>query len=190
MPIETRVSMVAAPCRALVQAALWKGRAPQTTTGAARVSESHCQLSNWRAGTMESRTTGRARAAETSSRWRSAASSGSRTVGAASSGAPRSGSGSGGGGSSAVYPVFTTVAMRSATRTSPAYETFAFSVAKFTVAVTPSIRFSFFSMRAAQEAQVIPPIVSSTAVMGPSCTVLVMFRLQGRAGAYGTSMSW
>lgn len=34
-------------------------------------------------------------------------------------------------------------------------------------------------MRAAQEAQVIPPIESSTAVMGPSCTVLVMFRLQG-----------
>ncbi|GGY85034.1 hypothetical protein GCM10010343_07620 [Streptomyces avidinii] len=35
-------------------------------------------------------------------------------------------------------------------------------------------------MRAAQEAHVIPPIESSTAVIGPSCTVLlVMFRLQG-----------
>src|SRR5690349_13598282 len=40
--------------------------------------------------------------------------------------------------------------------------TLAFSVAKFTVAVTPSIRLSFFSTRAAQEAQVIPPMSSST----------------------------
>lgn len=48
-----------------------------------------------------------------------------------------------------------------------------------------------------------PPMVSSTSAvpaaaaaacataMGPSCTVLLlMFRLQGRAGPYGTSMSW
>lgn len=127
VPTETRVSMVAAPCRALVQAALWKGRAPQTTTGAARVSESHCQLSNWRAGIIESSTTGRASTAETSSRWRSAASSGSRA--ASAPGCAVSGSGSGGGGSSAVYPVLTTVSIRSATWTPPPYETRAFSVA-------------------------------------------------------------
>ena len=35
--------MVAAPWRRLVHAARWNGHAPHTTTGAARVSESHCQ---------------------------------------------------------------------------------------------------------------------------------------------------
>ncbi len=108
VPTETRVSMVAAPCRALVNAALWNGSPPQTTTGAARVSASHCQLSNCRAGTIESSTTGRARRAETVNRSRREASSGSSSLGV-------SGSGSGGAGSSAVYPVLTTVAMRSAT---------------------------------------------------------------------------
>ena len=42
-PTETRVSMVVAPWRRLVHAARWNGHAPHTTTGAARVSESHCQ---------------------------------------------------------------------------------------------------------------------------------------------------
>ncbi len=114
VPTETSVSMVAAPCRALVQAARWNGHPPQTTTGAARVSESHCQLSNCAAGTMASRTTGTASSAETSRRCRRAASSRSRSR---VSSAAACGSGSGGGGSSAVYPVFTTVAIRSATRT-------------------------------------------------------------------------
>jgi Cu+-exporting ATPase len=45
-PTETKVSMVAAPCRALVTAARWNGSAPQTTTGEASVRASHCQLSN------------------------------------------------------------------------------------------------------------------------------------------------
>jgi len=53
--------------------------------------------------------------------------------------------------------------MRSAISMADGYETFAFSVAKLTVAVTPSRRLSFFSMRAAHEAQVIPPMESSTA---------------------------
>src|SRR5439155_19177040 len=43
--------------------------------------------------------------------------------------------------------------------------TVAFSVAKFTVAVTPSRRLSFFSIRAAHEAHVMPPIDSSTREM-------------------------
>jgi len=41
-----------------------------------------------------------------------------------------------------------------------------------TVAVTPSSLFSFFSMRAAQEAQVIPPMVSSTSVAAPGSVVV------------------
>ena len=35
--------MVDVPWRRLTQAARWKGQAPHTTTGAASVSESHCQ---------------------------------------------------------------------------------------------------------------------------------------------------
>ncbi|RPK51114.1 hypothetical protein EES39_05010 [Streptomyces sp. ADI92-24] len=68
VPTETSVSMVAAPCRRLVQVARWKGSPPQMTTGAARVRESHCQLSNWRAGIIASTTTGAARTADTMSR--------------------------------------------------------------------------------------------------------------------------
>ncbi len=60
--------MVAAPCRAFRSAARWKGSPPHTTTGAASVSDSHCQYSNWSAGTIASTTTGSASAAETSSR--------------------------------------------------------------------------------------------------------------------------
>src|SRR5215210_6490259 len=37
VPRDTRVSMVAAPCRRFVQAARWNGSPPQTTTGAASV---------------------------------------------------------------------------------------------------------------------------------------------------------
>ena len=42
-PTLIRVSMVAAPWRRLAQAARWNGHAPHTTTGAASVSDSHCQ---------------------------------------------------------------------------------------------------------------------------------------------------
>src|SRR5512135_3569024 len=55
--------MVVAPCRRLVQAARWNGQAPQTATGEARVRLIHCQLSNWVAGTIASTSTGRASAA-------------------------------------------------------------------------------------------------------------------------------
>ena len=47
--------------------------------------------------------------------------------------------------------------------TSAGKDTCAVSVAKLTVALTPSSLFSFFSIRAAHDAQVIPPIASSTA---------------------------
>src|SRR5262245_37102495 len=55
--------------------------------------------------------------------------------------------------------------MRSLTVSSGLYSTRAVSVAKLTVAVTPVMRLSFFSTRAAQVAQVIPPILSSTTVL-------------------------
>ncbi|CAM5270879.1 hypothetical protein SALBM135S_06589 [Streptomyces alboniger] len=103
VPTDTSVSMVAAPCRRLVNAARWKGRPPQTTTGAARVSESHCQESNCRAGTIASSTTGRESSAETTRRCRSV--SGSVMSAVVGGGAPpgaRSGSGGGGTISSAV----------------------------------------------------------------------------------------
>ena len=42
-PTEMSVSIVAAPCRRFSQAARWNGHAPQTTTGVARASDTHCQ---------------------------------------------------------------------------------------------------------------------------------------------------
>src|SRR5690349_18002475 len=74
-PSEIRVSIVAAPCRRLVQAARWNGQAPHTTTGEASVNASHCQLLNCRAGIIDSSTTGTASAAEISRRWRHGADS-------------------------------------------------------------------------------------------------------------------
>jgi hypothetical protein len=65
------VSIVEVPCLRLTQADRWNGQAPQTTTGAARVRESHCQLVNCQAGTIARATTGTVRTAETSNRWRS-----------------------------------------------------------------------------------------------------------------------
>src|SRR5680860_1556498 len=76
-PTEIRVSIVAAPWRALVKAARWNGKAPHTTTGEARVRASHCQLSNCNAGIIDSSSTGRLRTAEISNRCRSAETSSS-----------------------------------------------------------------------------------------------------------------
>ena len=73
MPIEISVSIVAAPWRAFTSAARWNGQPPQSTTGVASCSESHCQPSNWSGGIIASASTGRVSAAETSSRKRSAA---------------------------------------------------------------------------------------------------------------------
>lgn len=113
--------MVAAPCRALVKAALWKGHPAYVTTGAASVSDSHCQYSNCSAGTIAMATTGTASTTAVTSRSRRDRSS---------SASPSSGvDGCGGAGSRAVYPVFSTVAMRSWTDTSAAWVTLAFSVA-------------------------------------------------------------
>ncbi|CAB4759031.1 unannotated protein [freshwater metagenome] len=71
-PTEIRVSMVTARWRAFIRAARWIGQAPQTTTGAASVSESHCQKSNCRTGIIARTTTGTVSALQMISRARSA----------------------------------------------------------------------------------------------------------------------
>ena len=53
-PTEISVSIVAVARRRFAHAARWKGSAPHTTTGAASVSDSHCQLSNCSGGTIAS----------------------------------------------------------------------------------------------------------------------------------------
>ena len=45
-------------------------------------------------------------------------------------------------------------------------DTWAVSVARLTIAVTPSSLFSFFSTRIAHDAQVIPPMTRSVALTG------------------------
>ena len=47
------MSIVAVPCLRFAQAARWNGQAPQSTTGVARLSASHCQLSNCSAGIID-----------------------------------------------------------------------------------------------------------------------------------------
>ncbi|MGX1254547.1 hypothetical protein RKD48_007058 [Streptomyces ambofaciens] len=116
VPTEIRVSMVAAPCRALVNAALWKGQAAYVTTGAARVRESHCQYSNCSAGTIAIAITGTASTTAVTSRSRRGRSSSPVSALSGPDSAPvRTGSGS-----RAVYPVASTVAISSGTDTSPA----------------------------------------------------------------------
>ena len=84
--------MVAARCRALTSAARWNGHAPQTATGAASASDSHCQFRNCSAGAIASTTTGTARTSETSKRCRNPAISSGSGTGPASS--ARGGTGS------------------------------------------------------------------------------------------------
>src|SRR5689334_2966582 len=117
VPTETRVSIVVAPWRALTQAARWNGSAPQTTTGDASVSESHCQLSNCQAGTIASRITGMLSSAETTSRSRNG------SVGA------ESGAGASEDGTAAPYPADSTAATRSSVLTDAGNSTRAVSVA-------------------------------------------------------------
>ncbi len=72
-PTEMSVSIVAVACLRLTQAARWNGQAPQSTTGAAQVRLSHCQLSNCSGGIMARTSTGAVSASEISSRRRSGA---------------------------------------------------------------------------------------------------------------------
>ena len=66
----------------------------------------------------------------------------------------------------AVYPARATVAMSSSSLTSRVRTMWADSVARLTLAVTPSSLPSFFSTRATQEAQVMPPTARSTVPIG------------------------
>ena len=69
-----------------------------------------------------------------------------------------------------------TAATRSGTLTVGGYSTRAVSVAKFTDAFTPSMRLSLRSIRIAHEAQVIPPMSSSTwarPAAAPACDTSV-----------------
>ena len=72
-PSEISVSIVAVACLRFAHAARWNGSAPHTTTGAASVSDSHCQDSNCSGGIIDIASTGSISASETSSRWRSGA---------------------------------------------------------------------------------------------------------------------
>ena len=60
VPRLISVSIVAVPWRRFAQAARWNGQAPQSTTGVAKLSASHCQLSNCSAGIIETSSTGSA----------------------------------------------------------------------------------------------------------------------------------
>jgi hypothetical protein len=74
-PTDTSVSIVAVPWRRFAHAARWNGHAPHTTTGVARFSASHCQLSNCSAGIIEIGRSGSDSSADTTSRRRSGSSS-------------------------------------------------------------------------------------------------------------------
>src|ERR687894_2702658 len=57
-PIESSVSIVAAPWRRLAHAARWNGQAPHTITGPASARGTHCQEVNCSAGTIAIAITG------------------------------------------------------------------------------------------------------------------------------------
>jgi len=120
------VSIVAAACLRLSQAARWNGHAPHVTTGAARVRDSHCQLSNCSDGIMASATTGMASNADAVIRCRSArVSSGSAASpeAAVSTGVDQVGAGV------AVYPTDSTWATSLSASIPGGTRTFARSVA-------------------------------------------------------------
>ena len=121
-PTLISVSIVAAPCRRFAHAAAWNGHAPHTTTGAARIRDSHCQLSNCNGATIASSSTGAVSTAETSSRRRSEAT-------LPSSGPASSVSFAGGGSSAAVYPVASMAPIASSTVVSAGSTTCARSMA-------------------------------------------------------------
>src|SRR5665647_3589466 len=177
-PIEIRVSIVAVAWRRFFQAARWKGSAPHTTTGAARVRESHCQLSNWMVGIIAIARGGSVRTVVMISRRRSSATgSGSAWSGCASSSA------CGGAGTAAVEPASTTALMSCSTVTGSVNVTLAVSIAKLTLAVTPSMRLSRFSIRSEHELRVIPPTTRSTevSIVGLTGVVVTMpLRASGR----------
>ena len=197
-PSETSVSMVKAPCRSPARAVRWKGHAPQVTTGSVRAASAHCQPVNWRAELIEMAMTGtestrlrirRRRRSSARTRWEApseprvllaaADSAGALSVGRAD-GSSGEVDGLGSAGASALraatgparaaeYPARATVAMSSSSVTESGTVRWADSVARLTLASTPSILRSFFSTRATQDAQVMPPTARSTSRVLKRC---------------------
>src|ERR1019366_2818761 len=161
-PTDTSVSMVAAPCRALTTAARWNGHAPHTATGEASASDAHCQFRNCRGEIIASATTGMASASDTSSRFRNT----DVSPAPSSSAAPPADS-PGGAGRGAVEPARSTTHIKAGGGLAARELTPAGSRANLPVGVRPSSLLSFSSPLAAHEAQVIPPIASSTARTAP-----------------------
>ena len=62
IPSEISVSIVVERCRAFINAARWKGHAPQVTTGADNASANHCQFANCSIENIETSATGRPKA--------------------------------------------------------------------------------------------------------------------------------
>ena len=165
-PTEISVSMVAAPWRALTSAARWNGQAPHTATGEASASDTHCHFRNCSAGTMASTTTGIAKR----QRHQQPLPQRIRLAGAGARRRPRSGRWRPAGERAAPRRTRPARPPRSGRRcsTEAGKDTRAVSVARLTVAATPSSLFSFFSIRVAHDAQVIPPIVSSALRIAPA----------------------
>ncbi len=164
------MSIVAAPCRRFTHAARWNGAPPQMTTGAASAKLSHCQLRNCSAGTIANTTTGAVSIAETTSLVRNACIDASPCSSSASSRACAEPSTFG---TRAEYPVASTATIRSSAVRSLGNSTCARSVARFTVAVTPSSLLRRFSIRAAHDAQVMPRISRSSSRGGPRSACVV-----------------
>ncbi len=152
VPSEISVSMFAAPWRALASAARWKPRPLQKTTGVASANASHSQPENWSAGIIAEQDERRGQGDG------DAEPAGERVVGV-------------------VVLVSGLVRVRAVARggdraararprsTQPGSKaTLARSVAKLTVASTPSSLFSLRSIRAAHDAQVIPSRSSSVSL--------------------------
>ena len=152
MPTETRVSIVAAPCRAPRKARLCSGQAPQVTTGRLSASSTHCQpgkrVDGMVASTIDRSAAGTNSTSETISRRSTSRRSRS------SARIARRGFGDLG---AAVYPAASTVPVRSSRDTPGACSTVAVRVARLTTARTPSSLLSLRSTRPTHAAQVMPP---------------------------------
>ena len=112
-PIDTSVSMLVVPCRALTQADRWNGAAPHVTTIVVSRNAIHCQPTNCSGITIEVSTTGTLSTALM--RHRRPSSSGSSTASVSGRRTP--------------YPVFSTTVTRSSKLTPAGARTVAVSVA-------------------------------------------------------------
>ena len=122
---------------------------PQVATGAASVSDSHCQFVNCSAGIIAINRTGTVNTIDSTRRCRMAASS----AGSASEPAGPATSGRRGRDPGAIAHGLDGATRSSGATTAGSKSTAAFSVAKLTLAETPSSRLSFFSIRLAQDAR-------------------------------------